>query len=84
MVMDNGNQFQNIVSKMRPGDMDVNQKFGMIITAPYGSLIVLRENLEKDYPGCVYCTISNMPLYLVHWNDLTEKKQSDIEGRRKT
>jgi len=74
-------QFQQIMAKMRPGDMEVNQKFGMIITAPYGSLIMLRDQLERDYPGCVYHTISNMPLYVVHWNDLNEKKQGNIEGK---
>ncbi len=74
--------FQQILKRIRPEDMDVNQKFGMIITAPYGSLVNLRADLEKVYSGCVYCTISNMPLYLVKWNDLSEKKQREIEGRK--
>jgi hypothetical protein len=80
-LLEDGN-FQNILRKVRPGDMDANQKCGVIVTAPFGSLVTLRDQLERDYPGFVYCTISSMPLYIVHWNDLAEKKQKEIEGRK--
>lgn len=74
-------QFENILKKVRIGDFDATQKCGVIIQAPFGSLVTLRDNLEREYPGFVYCTISAQSLYIVHWNDLSDKKQKEIEGK---
>jgi hypothetical protein len=66
---------------IQPEDLDMTTKGGFIITAKLGTLIMLRDQL-KICTNLVYCTISEQPLYLVHWNDLCEKKQKEIEKKR--
>jgi len=76
-------KFKDLVKKAQQGDFDVKNSAGVIISAPFGTLITLRDELEKLLgKGLIYYTISGSPLYLVHWNDLCERKQLEI-GRKK-
>jgi hypothetical protein len=77
-------QLQRLISNIEKGDLDVTLKAGVIVTAPMGSLLTLREKLRVECSEVIYFTISSQPLYLVHWNDLSEKKQHEIELRKKT
>jgi len=63
-------------------DLAMNTKGGFIINSKLGTLIALRDTLRKQNVNVVYCTISEQQLYLVHWNDLSEKKQKEIEKKR--
>ena len=75
--------FKKMLTKIQKEDLDVKTSAGAIISAPIGTLITLRDQLEKILgKGLIYYTISGSPLYLVHWNDLCEKKRLEI-GRKK-
>lgn len=76
--------FLEVKDQVQKGDLDVINSAGMIISAPFGTLINLRHNLEKLLgKGLIYYTISGAPLYLVKWNDLSEKKRGEIDGKRR-
>lgn len=64
-------------------DLDMNMKCGVIAHGKWGSLLALRENLAGM--ACfemVYVTFSPQPLYVVKWNDLSEKKQAELTAKR--
>jgi hypothetical protein len=65
-------------------DMDVSMKCGIVMHGGFGSLIALREFVQKTYgvESLVYFTISSQPLYVVHRNDLSDKKKEEIEQKR--
>ena len=81
--MENGKtSFKELVQSIESGDLDVNLKGGMILQAPFGTLLKLRKFMLKEGYGLIYWTASSAPLYLVHWNDLSEKKQRELlKGR---
>ncbi len=62
-------------------DLDVNMKCGVIIHAKFGSLLALREHLAQTF-DIVYVTFASQPLYVVKWNDLSEKKQQELTSKK--
>jgi len=65
-------------------DMAIRLSAAYVIRSNYGSLISLRVQLEKIFgQDLIYPTISSSPLYVVHWNDLSEKKQRSLGGGRR-
>ncbi len=62
-------------------DLDVNMKCGVIVQAKFGSLLALREQLATMF-DMVYVTFASQPLYVVKWNDLSEKKQAELEQKK--
>lgn len=67
--------------RVKKQDLQTNMSIGVIVNSQFGSLIRLREALAKLFPkGFVYCTITGEPLYLVHFNDLSEEKQKKLGG----
>ena len=68
--------------KIEPEDLEVSMKGGLIIAASFGSLVALREYLKDHWGKAIYFTVSSAPLYVVHWNDLSEKKQRELEARK--
>ena len=65
-------------------DLDVSMKCGIVMHCSYGSLIALRNFLSETYgaSSVIYCTFSSQPLYVVHRNDLSDKKKEEIELKR--
>jgi len=65
-------------------DLDVTMKCGIVLHGGFGSLIALREFVQTTYgmESLIYFTISSQPLYIVHRNDLSEKKKEEIEQKR--
>ncbi len=63
-------------------DLDMHSRGGFIINAKLGTLVALRNMLQKQNVNLVYCTISEQQLYLVHWNDLSTDKQAELDKRR--
>lgn len=79
--MENGDDFIKLRDKIERKDLDVILKGGLVVTAPYGSLLALRASLKEQYGvDTIYMMCSSAPLYLVHWNDLSQKKQREIEA----
>jgi len=74
--------FKQVIDTIQKEDLAVNLKFGVILKASFGSLLALRKHLETTY-DMVYITISSASLYLVHWNDLSPEKQSQLVERGK-
>lgn len=74
--------FIKVKDAVQSEDLDVSLKGGLIIRSSFGSLVALREQFKRLKIDVVYFTISSAPLYLVHWNDLSEKKQEDILKKR--
>jgi len=68
-------------AKLEPGDLQVMLSGGVIIRSTLGSLASLRDGLEAvcGEKNLIYYTISSDPLFVVHWNDLSEKKQDEIK-----
>ena len=62
-------------------DLDVNMKCGVIVHAKFGSLLALREQLATMF-DMVYVTFASQPLYVVKWNDLSEKKQQELAAKK--
>jgi len=57
---------------------------GIIISASLGTLAHMRNHFETMFGHkCIYFTISSQPLYLVHWNDLSEEKRQQIEEKKR-
>lgn len=65
-------------------DLDVSMKGGIVLHCGFGSLVALREFVQNTYgaTSLIYFTISSQPLYVVHYNDLSDKKKSEIELKR--
>ena len=78
--------FEQVQSLIQQGDTDVSLKMGLILAGRQGSLIVLRDAIAKHMKECggqlIFYTITNQPVYCVHYNDLSQEKQLAI-GRRK-
>jgi len=71
-------------AKLEPGDLQVMLSGGVIIRSTFGSLVTLRDGIRAvcGEGNLIYYTISSHPLFVVHWNDLSKKKQDEINGRR--
>jgi len=80
------NSFQQVQTLIQQGDTDVTLKMGMILVAKQGSLVVLRDAIQKHMKDCggqlVFYTISSQPMYVVHFNDLNMEKQAAIMRRK--
>lgn len=71
-------------ANVKKQDLQANISGGVIIHTQFGSLIKLREGLEKLFSDSfIYFQISSEPLYLVHWNDLSENKKRKLGGNGK-
>jgi len=86
--MENGdNTFEQIQALIQKNDTDVTLKMGLILIGKQGSLIALRDVIQKYLGSCggllVYHQFTSQPLYLVHYNDLSPQKQSAIGCQRK-
>ena len=76
-------EYMRLRDKIQMGDLDVKNSAGFIVYTSFGTLISFRAELERRFGReLIYFTISGTPLYLVHWNDLCEKKRMDIERRK--
>lgn len=75
IVLKNNNLRENVTD----GDMDVYMSLGFVVRARFGSLVALRTELKDIFKDSfAYPTISSSPLYVVHWNDLTDDAQKQI------
>jgi hypothetical protein len=78
--------FEQIQTMIQQGDTDVTLKMGLVVSGKQGSLVVLRDAIQKHMEKCggalVFYTITSAPVYVVHYNDLNEAKQQTV-GRRK-
>lgn len=71
-------EFVETRNQLEEGDLKMHLSAGFIIRAPLGSLIALRNYLRAllgDGPGVglIHYQHSGPPLFLVHWNDLTNE-----------
>ena len=73
------------VGKIKKGDLDLNVSAGLVIRASLGAAIKIRQFVEDEFGknALVYEMISAAPLFVVHFKDLSQNKQSEIEVRRK-
>lgn len=70
-------------AQVKRQDLQAKLSIGVVINSQFGSLIQLREAISNLFTDdFVYCTISGEPLYLVHYNDLSEEKKQKVGGRR--
>jgi len=80
------NNFEQVQNLIQQGDTDVTLKMGLILIGKQGSLVVLRDAIQKHMEQCggqlIFYTISSQPMYVVHYNDLSPQKQAFI-GRHK-
>ena len=78
--------FQQVQTLIQQGDTDVTLKMGIILVGKQGSLVVLRDAIQKHLEQCggqlVFYTISSQPMYVVHFNDLSAEKQATIMRRK--
>ena len=78
--------FEQVQNLIQQGDTDVTLKMGLVVSGKQGSLIVLRDAIQKHMEKCggalVFYTITAAPVYVVHYNDLSMEKQQTV-GRRK-
>jgi len=74
-----------LIRTVQKEDLDVRVSGGFILSANFGTLTHLRVVLEKVFGrGFIFGQIAGQPLYLVHWNDLSEKKQQEIlDGKKR-
>lgn len=71
-------------ARVKKQDLQAKLSIGVIINSQFGSLIKVREALNKLFPDdFIYCTISGEPLYLVHYNDLSDEKKNKVGGCRR-
>lgn len=74
--------FEQVQTLIQQGDTDVTLKMGLILIGKQGSLVVLRDAIQKHLEQCggqlVFYTISSQPMYVVHFNDLNAEKQTTI------
>jgi len=75
---------ENVVHNITPQDLEVNMSFGFVVRCRMGSLVALRATLEKIFGGnFTYPTLSSSPLFVVHWNDLSDKKKLEIDNKKR-
>ena len=78
--------FEQVQTLIQQGDTDVTLKMGLVLIGKQGSLVVLRDAIQKHMQECggqlIFYTITSQPVYVVHFNDLSPQKQASI-GRRK-
>ena len=75
--------FEKFKKSIQSRDLDIKVSAGFVVSATLKTLIFLREELGKRLgKGMIYFTTSGQPLYLVHWNDLCERKRLEIEGKK--
>ena len=71
------------VEKLNDSDLEVRLSGAFILRSQFGSLVALRGELERLLGGdLIYHTISSQPLYMVHWNDLSEEKKKHLGARK--
>ncbi len=69
-------------------DQKMHVSAGFIIRASLGSLIALRNYIKALFPetrpgqGLIHYQHSGPPLFVVHWNDLTEEFQESLKRKR--
>jgi hypothetical protein len=78
--------FEQVQTMIQQGDTDVTLKMGLVVCGKQGSLVVLRDAIQKHMEKCggalVFYTITSAPIYVVHYNDLSEQKQQTVGKRR--
>ncbi len=78
--------FEQVQTLIQQGDTDVTLKMGMILIGKQGSLVVLRDAIQKHIEQCggqlVFHPISSQPMYVVHFNDLSSEKQTRITRQK--
>ena len=77
-------EFESTKGDLNEQDLKLHVSGGFIIRASLGSLIALRNYLaalfgEGPGVGLIHYHHSGPPLFLVNWNDLSEKKQEDLK-----
>ena len=70
-------ELKQVINGIQREDLDVTLKFGVILRSSFGSLLALRKQLNLKY-DLIYITMSSASLYLVHWNDLSPEKQTEM------
>lgn len=82
MELVNKSGFEQVQTLIQQGDTDVTLKMGLILIGKQGSLVVLRDAIQKHLERCggqlIFYTISSQPMYVVHFNDLNPEKQATI------
>ena len=72
-----------IVDNLTEQDLHMHMSLGFVMRSRLGSLINLRAELEGIFKeNFTHPELSSTPLYVVHWNDLTDKKKLEL-GRSK-
>lgn len=69
---------------LEEADLKLHVSAGYILRGPLGSMIALRNYIralfgEGPGVGLIHYHHSGPPLFLVNWNDLTEKKKEDLK-----
>lgn len=67
-------------------DQKMHVSAGFVIRASLGSLIALRNYIEALFgggtgKGLIHYQHSGPPLFVVHWNDLTEEFQESLKRK---
>jgi len=69
--------------KIVKNDLNVYLSGAFVIRSNFGSLVNLRSELKKLFGNqLIHPTLSSSPIFVVHWNDLSEEKQQSIEKAR--
>ena len=72
------------LDQIEEADLDVRLSGAFIISASFGSLVALRNFLDESFQrGLIHYQISNEKLYSGKWHELTEEKQSKLEGTQR-
>lgn len=65
-------------------DLQVRLSGAFIISASFGSLVALRNLLDREFNrGLIHCQISNEKLYAGKFYELSEEKKDKLTGARK-
>jgi hypothetical protein len=71
--------FDQIRSTIRPEDLQVDMSMALVVNANMGSLLWLKAEVRRLFgANLIYPTMSKQNIYVVHWNDLSEKKQKEL------
>ena len=72
------------VGVIQSNDLKVENSLGLIVHASFGTLIRLRGELEQmlGRRAFIFGTISAKPLFVVHWEDLSEEKKKAMGEKR--
>jgi hypothetical protein len=69
--------------KIVKNDLNVYLSGAFVIRSSFGTLVNLRAQLKKLFGNqLIHPTLSSSPIFVVHWNDLSEEKQQSIENAR--